>query len=276
MSSALVTAVDTFFQTYPYAAAALTCGVKASSADWVAQKRSYRKRNEKERQKQQQMQQKQQLVDSLPSPPPPLSTDVKRNVAFLLYGALYQGMAQEFIYNHLYPVMFGTGVTVAIVLSKVLFDLLIQTTLVTLPIAYLTKAVIYKYSAQEALRRYWDDILNHGLLKKYFLLWGPVQCITFSVVPEHYRVAFIACVSFFWLIILSTIASRTSTSTAIPVQTSSKTKPDSAVEVELSSSLSSTSQPLMIETENDVESIDDDEDIPECEFADGLTCNVDG
>jgi protein Mpv17 len=238
-TATLATTIDALFKSAPYAAAAITCGIKASSADWVAQKRQFHKRNDEDtvddnaivvvvRQQQQQQQ----------------HTDWKRNIAFLLYGAIYQGMAQEFIYNHLYPSMFGSGVSVGVVLSKVAFDLLIQTTLVTLPIAYLTKALIYKYSAKEALRRYRDDIQNHGLLKKYFMLWGPVQCITFSIIPEHYRVAFIACVSFFWLIILSTISSK------LP-------KPREAP-VELLSA--------------EVEEVK----YPECELADGLTCNIDG
>jgi protein Mpv17 len=86
-------------------------------------------------------------------------------------------------------------------LIKVLFDLLVQTTLLTLPVAYLTKALVYRYSAREAMVRYLDDIFRHGLLIKYFSLWGPVQCITFSVIPEHYRISFIAAVSFLWLIL---------------------------------------------------------------------------
>jgi hypothetical protein len=76
------------------------------------------------------------------------------------------------------------------------------------PIAYISKALIYRYSFKEAFRRYKEDIQEHGLLTKYFSLWFPVQCLTFSVVPEHFRVTFIACVSFFWLIILSSIASK--------------------------------------------------------------------
>ena len=32
------------------------------------------------------------------------SADWKRNFAFLVYGSLYQGVTQEFIYNHAYPV----------------------------------------------------------------------------------------------------------------------------------------------------------------------------
>jgi protein Mpv17 len=161
--------------------AALTCGVKASAADYVAQKRQLSKRTN---------------VSSSSS-----STEKKRNFAFLVYGAVYQGMGQEYIYNTLYPSWFGTSTTISTVLIKVLFDLLVQTTLLTLPVAYLTKALVYQYSAREAMVRYLDDIFRHGLLIKYFSLWGPVQCITFSIIPEHYRISFIAAVSFVWLIL---------------------------------------------------------------------------
>lgn len=196
-----VAIVDTFWQTSPYAAAALTCGFKASAADLVAQKRQYKKREEEN--------QIAYAADGAAAVELPMPmADYKRNFSYLLYGALYQGVTQEFVYNHLYPFWFGTGTTIGVVLSKVLFDLCVQTTLITLPIAYFSKALIYGYSFKEAIRRYIDDIVNHGLLKKYFCLWGPVQCVTFSVVPEHWRVTFIAFVSFFWLIILSSIASK--------------------------------------------------------------------
>ena len=53
--------------------------------------------------------------------------DMKRNMAFTLYGAIYQGMAQEFIYNHMYSIWFGISSTnIRTILSKVLFDLLVQ------------------------------------------------------------------------------------------------------------------------------------------------------
>jgi hypothetical protein len=201
LSTAIAT-LDTFWKTSPYAAAAITCGFKASAADIVAQKRQYKQRADE-------LKEEAQVRDSNREEKQEMKTDLQRNVAYILYGALYQGLAQEFIYNHLYPVLFGTGTDVRTVLSKVLFDLLIQTTIVTLPIAYMSKALIYRYSFREAFRRYSDDIKNHGLLVKYFSLWGPVQCVTFSIIPEHFRVTFIACVSFFWLIILSSIASKT-------------------------------------------------------------------
>jgi len=134
--------------------------------------------------------------------------DLLRTFAFLMYGSVYQGACQEFIYNHLYPAWFGDGTEVSVVLTKVIFDCLIQTTLVTLPVAYLTKALIYRYSFEEAFRRYISDIQEHGLLIKYYSLWFPVNCLTFSVIPEHYRVTWIALVSFFWLMILSSISSK--------------------------------------------------------------------
>jgi hypothetical protein len=45
-------------------------------------------------------------------------------------------------------------------------------------------------------------------LWKYWAIWTPTQCITFSIVPEHLRIPFIAAVSFGWLILLSSITSR--------------------------------------------------------------------
>jgi Mpv17 / PMP22 family len=240
MISTTVAALDTFWRTQPYLAAGLTCGIKASAADMVAQKRQFKLRREQQQQ-QDKDDDKDEEEKSIRAENSRTSqnqtTDYQRNLAFLLYGAIYQGVAQEFVYNHLYPAWFGTGTSMKVVAIKVLFDLLVQTTLVTLPIAYLTKAIIYQYSFSEAMRRYVDDIKNHGLLKKYVLLWGPVQCLTFSIVPEHLRVTFIAFVSFFWLIILSTIASRTTTTATTTI-------------------------------------LIDNQD--ECSLEDGLTCNIDG
>jgi hypothetical protein len=35
-----------------------------------------------------------------------------------------------------------------------------------------------------------------------------LQCLTFGVVPQHLRIAFIAVVSFFWLIIFSSLTAK--------------------------------------------------------------------
>ena len=50
--------------------------------------------------------------------------EFRRNLAFILYGGLYQGMAQEIIFNDVFPIIFGDGVrhryAVLIVLNSVL------------------------------------------------------------------------------------------------------------------------------------------------------------
>lgn len=161
----------------PYATAALTCGVKASAADYVAQRKDARK------------------------------MDLRRNFGFALYGALYQGMALELIYNGIYPIFFGTGTGVLTVTAKVVFNLLVQSVFLTLPLAYLIKGWFENRTLKQSLNSYGKDVQSKGLLRKYFLFWGPAQFITFRFIPEHFRISFIASLSFFWMIVLSRLSS---------------------------------------------------------------------
>lgn len=161
----------------PYATAALTCGVKASAADYVAQRKDARK------------------------------MDLRRNFGFALYGALYQGMALELIYNDIYPVFFGAGTGVATVTAKVVFNLLIQSVFLTLPMAYLIKGWFQNRTPRESMGNYSRDVRNKRLLLKYFSFWGPAQFLTFSIIPQQFRISFIASLSFFWMILLSRLSS---------------------------------------------------------------------
>eukprot|EP00956_Cyclotella_meneghiniana_P034088 scaffold101438_cov66-Cyclotella_meneghiniana.AAC.4 len=132
----------------------------------------------------------------------------KRTFAFLMYGGLYQGVAQEIIFNEFFPWLFGQGTDVRTVISKVLFDSFVVTPLLCLPVAYVVKSVIFQYSLKEAFNRYTTDVKQNGLLTKYWCIWGPVQCLTFGVIPQHLRIAWIALVSFFWLIIFSSLTAK--------------------------------------------------------------------
>ena len=205
LESSILHNIDAFYKSAPYAAAFLTCGFKASAADFVAQKKmplltsSTSKESSKDEIK--------KTILSEPSEEN-IPFSFQRNLAFILYGGLYQGCVQEYIYNHIFPVWFGTSTAMKTVIIKVLFDMVVLTPFLCLPIAYLVKACIFQYSLKTGIQRYIDDILRHGLLTKYWSLWFPVQCLTFGVVPEQYRITFIACVSFFWLIILSSISTR--------------------------------------------------------------------
>lgn len=189
--------VNQFYKTMPFTAAFVTCGLKASLADRVAQKREL----------------KQVHIETTGGATARLSSDmtgndidIQRNIAFLLYGGMYQGVWQEHLFNHLYPIWFGESTGVGTVVTKVLVDLLILTPFLCLPVAYLIKCVVSRYPFSEGLTRYWNDVRHQGLVVKYWAVWGPVQCLTFSVVPRHLRISFIALVSFFWLIVLSSIS----------------------------------------------------------------------
>eukprot|EP00746_Dinoflagellata_sp_MGD_P012893 gnl/MRDRNA2_/MRDRNA2_127633_c0_seq1.p1 gnl/MRDRNA2_/MRDRNA2_127633_c0~~gnl/MRDRNA2_/MRDRNA2_127633_c0_seq1.p1 ORF type:complete len:435 (-),score=54.31 gnl/MRDRNA2_/MRDRNA2_127633_c0_seq1:5-1219(-) len=185
--SALVI-VNSFFKDYPYISSFIVTGLKGCVADGIAQ---VSERDDTSKRK---------------------AFCWLRNLAFLLYAGCYQGCMQHFIYNKMFPIMFGAGSDLQTVFLKVFFELFIQTPLVCLPLAYLIKAIIFKGLAlkclQQGLSAYINDVVNHGILQKYWMLWGPVQCLTFSVVPEHLRISFIAAVSFFWTIILSSIVNR--------------------------------------------------------------------
>lgn len=181
MNFDFLSALDMFYKSAPYEAAFVTCGVKAAASDGLAQQTERNGR-------------------------PQFSWP--RNLAFILYGGFYQGCFQNFVFNTFYPAVFGTGTDVATVAIKVVFDQLVLTPFLCLPCAYLVKAAVFRYPLQEGLQRYVADA-KKDLLLKYWAIWTPAQCFTFSIVPEHLRIAFIAFVSFFWLILLSTISNRT-------------------------------------------------------------------
>jgi hypothetical protein len=209
-SSLLTIAVDgadAFFRNSPFAAAAVVCSIKASTADFIAQRHDFKKRKESGEE-----------LDAVTNAGGSLTTkqatdkvDFRRNLAIMVYGGLYTGVFQELSYNHIYPWLFGNRVDWISILRKVTFDMLIQSPFLTLPVAYLSKALIYRYSFAEAIRRYVDDVKNHKLLHTYYALWAPVMVIAFGVIPDRYRVTFCASVSFFWLMILSSISNKVRT-----------------------------------------------------------------
>jgi len=173
-------AVDEFFRQSPVTAAAMTCGAKAAASDSITQKRA-------------------NLLE--------VPFCWSRNRAFMIYGAIYQGCVQHFLYNDFYVRLFGDSTSVGTVLEKVAFDNLVHVPLLCLPTLYLLKAAIFEQPLADGLQRYLSDARGE-LLWKYWAIWTPAQCLTFSVVPEHLRTPFVALVSFFWLMILSVISSR--------------------------------------------------------------------
>jgi protein Mpv17 len=179
--------VSEFYQTYPMQAAVLTCGVKASLADFIAQLKSSSE-----------------------------NFELRRNFAYVIYGGIFVGLMAHLEYDHLFPLMFGPGR--GHVVEKVIFDDFVSAPLMWLPPAYLIKAMVYDYSLEEGLQKYWNDIQNNSLLQRYWTVWVPAQSISFSVVPDHLRVAWMASISFFWFIMFSTLASKTDEENAVAAE----------------------------------------------------------
>lgn len=181
--------VSDFYQNFPIQSAVLTCGFKASIADGIAQLKA--------------MKDKAAVVD----------LELQRNLAYVLYGGIFVGIMCHVEYNEVFPLLFGTEEPH--VLEKVFVDDFISAPLMWLPPAYFIKAWIYDYSMKEGLQKYIHDIRHNGLLFKYWSVWVPAQTVSFSCVPDHMRVAFMACISFFWFIIFSTVASKSDNDTIV-------------------------------------------------------------
>jgi hypothetical protein len=98
-------------------------------------------------------------------------------------------------------------------------DMLVIGPFMCLPVAYVVKTA---FTADEltmdniklGLEKYVEDVKIRGLLFKYWAVWIPGQTLTFSVIPEHLRILFIACLSFFWMFILSSTSASTEDPTA--------------------------------------------------------------
>ena len=177
-------AVGAFYKSYPSLASFLTAAILAAVADGFAQ-----------------------YADDCVK-----KFDAKRNIALVLYSGIVSGVCVEFMYSSVFPIIFGRGAGGGIyrAIRMTLFDECVNAPLLWLPPAYVAQAVVYRTSKRLAMRKYLSDVRFHGLLTKYWSLWIPMSIINFSVVPLHFRVAFVAVVSFFWMIILSVVANRSS------------------------------------------------------------------
>lgn len=183
--------INAFYQTYPLQAAVLTCGVKASFADLIAQVRSFTESEQ--------------------------AIELKRNAAYIIYGGIFIGLMCHIEYDMVFPALFGNGHDAMTVVKEVLFDNFVSAPLMWLPPAYFIKAFMYDYPMKEGLDRYLTDI-DGGLLNKYWAVWLPAQTVSFSLLPDHLRVLFMACVSFGWFIILSSSQSQTDEAATVALE----------------------------------------------------------
>jgi len=174
-------AIGSFYRSYPALASFLTASILACIADIVAQ-----------------------IMDECTK-----RLEKRRVLGMVLYSGLVSGICVEFMYSSVFPVIFGVtegGFLRAIRMT--IFDECINAPFLWLPPAYMAQAIVYGTSIREAIQKYITDVREHGLLIKYWSIWIPMSLFNFAIVPLHFRVAFVAVVSFFWMIILSIVANR--------------------------------------------------------------------
>ena len=184
--------VSHLYEVYPLQSAIVTCGVKASVADAIAQVQAFLKL--------------QSSNNGDEDDQSELNLEIKRNIAYFIYGSMFVGAMCHVEYNILFPYLFGTSHDWTTVIKKVMFDDFISGPWLWLPPAYFIKAIMLDYPLSEGWNKYVHDVKHEGLLLKYWALWIPAQSITFSVIPDHLRVAFMASVSFFWFILFSALS----------------------------------------------------------------------
>ena len=176
-----LSAIGSFYRLYPALASFLTASILACIADIVAQ-----------------------IMDECTT-----RLEKRRILAMVLYSGLVSGICVEYMYSSVFPIIFGMtegGLLRAIKMT--IFDECINAPLLWLPPAYIAQAIVYQTSVRDAIQKYMIDVRDHGLLIKYWCIWIPMSLFNFTIVPLHFRVAFVAVVSFFWMIILSIVANR--------------------------------------------------------------------
>mmetsp|Transcript_7365 Transcript_7365/g.11640 ORF Transcript_7365/g.11640 Transcript_7365/m.11640 type:complete len:291 (-) Transcript_7365:153-1025(-) len=175
--------IATFYKTFPILAGFLTAGTKACFADSLAQYRDVCT----------------------------TKFDIRRNFAMVMYSGTVLGITCEIMYNRIFPLIFGMASGeqgLARAIKMTLFDGFINAPIIWLPPAYIAQALVYRYPKRKAIRKYVSDVKENGLLTKYWSVWLPASLINFCFVPPHFRILFVASISFFWMIVLSVVANN--------------------------------------------------------------------
>ena len=194
--SVILSGLNSFYISYPLLSAVTTCSVKGCLADCIAQRRNNGAAED---------------GDNKESPTTPAKSNkfsFRRNAAYILYGGGILGVFCDLMYNFVYPFLFGGLEGIVNVTAIVVFDNMVTAPLLWLPPVYFVKAILYGESLKSGVQKYSNDVKQNGLLNQYWAVWFPAQIFNFSLVPAHLRIAFMAGISFGWMIILSCISSN--------------------------------------------------------------------
>merc|ERR1711976_568193 len=163
---------------FPFATGLITTGLKTTAADLFAQKILERRKE----------------------------VDWRRNATFTCFGFAYLGCFQYYLYNNVFqrlchPLRHKYGQITAIG-AKVFLDQAVHHPFLYFPVFYSIKALtlgepMVPYAITKYKAEIWESV------KALWTVWVPAQFLNFSMVPLHFRIPYVAGVSFLWTVILS-------------------------------------------------------------------------
>ena len=124
-----------------------------------------------------------------------------------VFGGIYCGMGQHYLYNSLYPRILGASQSVGTASAKIAAECFVTNPFVAMPLYYVSKSLIEgEGSVLQGLLQYRRDAWQ--VFKEFCITWGPAHIVTFGIVPPQFRVAWVATVSVAWLSRMSYVSHR--------------------------------------------------------------------
>jgi len=137
--------------------------------------------------------------------------DWRRQATFTIFGFMYLGGFQYTLYNNAFPKVCAgikhsfkgqTGKTLSVG-AQVFLDQAIHHPILYFPSFYFVKAcAIGEENKLEYVKNKYETEIVESV-KALWMVWVPCQFLNFAVVPMHFRIPFVAGVSFGWTVILS-------------------------------------------------------------------------
>mmetsp|Transcript_20011 Transcript_20011/g.35715 ORF Transcript_20011/g.35715 Transcript_20011/m.35715 type:complete len:204 (+) Transcript_20011:144-755(+) len=127
--------------------------------------------------------------------------DKNRTLSLALFGVFYYGFPCKAIYLKYDRILGGNKPVLTM-----LIDTYFHTPLILIPSFYAFTGTIKGQDMEEWSNRLWNEWVTASFGSAAY--WTPVQILCFRYVPQHSRIAFVACMSFFHKAWLSWLSNR--------------------------------------------------------------------
>ena len=194
------------WKAFPYSTAFVTCYLKGSIADGIAQVKLKTPKNTTDTQSQ--MAETKGFDTNSASSYDTIDSDNwfnrinwMRNWRFAMFSGLYCGCIQHFVYNMIYPTLLLLP-TLPMRMPKIFIDSFVHVPFGYFPAYFVMRSTFLGGTPMDGIKQYlyqekWKVLIS------YWKLWIPVFFCVFYVLPYEVRVGTIGAVNILWLVILS-------------------------------------------------------------------------